>query len=402
MSATADSVLVQHVTTAAAEVASAGLSLDEETRKAALKAARKLVTALEKPQEVLWRYAFRLSSQRMAMRVGLEMGLYGVLARAQGKPVHAKDLADACNAEKLLTVRIMRVLSAMCFVDEVDYETYAANELTNLMAEEVTDGVVKMSYDLPARVQVRMQDYFRERGFSSPTDPIDGPMQWTLNTKMPYFEYVQQDPGRLKAFNQLMTRWRGSSKHWTEWYPVQSEILDGASTDASEPILVDMGGARGHGLEAFLRRFPSTHGRLLLQDLPKTIETVDHLAPAIKATVHDFFTPQPVKGARGYFMHIVMHDWPDEKCRDILRQIIPAMRPGYSKILLNEIVLPDRKCPADFAAADINMMSVLSGLERSRSHWIELVESVGLEAVAVRTSPFEEDSEGVVEAMLKA
>ena len=100
-------------------------------------------------------------------------------------------------------------------------------------------------------------------------------------------------------------------------------------------------------------------------------------------------------------MHIVMHDWPDDKCREILRQIIPAMRPGYSKILLNEIVLPDQKCPADFAAADINMMSVLSGLERNRSHWIELVESVGLEVVAVRESPFEEDSEGVVEAMLK-
>ena len=209
----------------------------------------------------------------------------------------------------------MRVLSAMSFVDEVDYETYAANDLTNLMAEEVTDGVVKMryalrvirsfvhrqlicspSYDLPARVQVMMQDYFRERGFSSPTDPIDGPMQWTLNSKVPYFEYVQQDPKRLKAFNQLMTRWRGASKHWTEWYPVQSEILDGASADSDDLILVDIGGARGHDLEAFLKRFPSTHGRLMLQDLPNTIETVDHLAPAIKAIVHDFFTPQPVKG----------------------------------------------------------------------------------------------------------
>ena len=42
----------------------------------------------------------------------------------------------------------MRVLSAMGFVDEVDYETYAANDLTNLMAEDVTDGVVKMRYVL--------------------------------------------------------------------------------------------------------------------------------------------------------------------------------------------------------------------------------------------------------------
>ena len=56
----------------------------------------------------------------------------------------------------------------------------------------------------------------------------------------------------------------------------------------------------------------------------------------------------------------------------------------------------------DFAAADINMMSVLAGMERSRSHWVEFVESVGLKVVAVHTSPFTKDSEGVVEAMLEA
>ena len=101
-------------------------------------------------------------------------------------------------------------------------------------------------------------------------------------------------------------------------------------------------------------------------------------------------------------MHFVMHDWPDDKCRDILRQIMPAMRPGYSKILLNEIVLPDRNCPPEFSAHDINMMSILAGMERSQAHWVELLESVGLEVINIRTSPFEGDSEGVVEAMLRS
>jgi hypothetical protein len=121
----------------------------------------------------------------MAMRVGLDMGLYGVLVKADGQPVKAQELADACKAEKLFTgmlsvatlgykmeltslvrlVRIMRVLTAAGFVDEVGVETYAANELTRLMAEDVTDGVVKGSYDMPARVQVVMHNYFRERGY---------------------------------------------------------------------------------------------------------------------------------------------------------------------------------------------------------------------------------------------
>ncbi|PMD42041.1 S-adenosyl-L-methionine-dependent methyltransferase [Hyaloscypha variabilis F] len=402
MSSDLEPVALKHINAAAASIANDGSSLDEETRKKTLNAVRELVKSLEKPFEVLWRYSYRLSSQRMAMRVGLDMGLYDVLVKADGKPVKAQELADACKAEKLFTVRIMRVLTAAGFVDEVGVETYAANELTKLMAEDVTDGVVKGSYDMPARVQVVMHNYFRERGYKSPVDPVDGPMQWTLNTKLAYFEYVQQDPELFKAFTQLMTRWRGLSKHWTEWYPVQANILDGASTNAEEIIMVDMGGDRGHDLEIFLKRFPSTQGRLVLQDLPMTIATVPHLAPAIKTTVHDFFTPQPVKGARVYFMHIILHDWPDDKVRDIFRQIIPAMRPGYSKLLLNEIVLPDQKCPADFAAADINMMNLLAGMERSRAQWIELVESVGLKVIAVHTSPFMENSEGVVEAMLEA
>ena len=69
----------------------------------------------------------------MAMRVGLDMGLYGVLVRADGKPVKAQELANACKAEKLFTgtlyvgasghkkeltslvlaVRLMRVLTAI-------------------------------------------------------------------------------------------------------------------------------------------------------------------------------------------------------------------------------------------------------------------------------------------------
>lgn len=75
--------------------------------------------------------------------------------------------------------------------------------------------------------------------------------------------------------------------------------------------------------------------------------------------------------------------------------------PGYSKVLLNESVLPDSNCPSFFAAGDINMMSVLSGMKRTRQQWIELLQSVGLEILRIWNSPIEGDEEGVIEAMLK-
>ena len=62
MSFEAEPVLLHHVTAAAAEVVSAGSTLDEEMRKVTLNAARKLVAALEKPQAVFWPYSFQVSS----------------------------------------------------------------------------------------------------------------------------------------------------------------------------------------------------------------------------------------------------------------------------------------------------------------------------------------------------
>lgn len=118
-------------------------------------------------------------------------------------------------------------------------------------------------------------------------------------------------------------------------------------------------------------------------------------------TIYTSLLPLRVSGARVYYTHFVFHDWPDDKCRDILRNLMTAMEPGYSKILLNESVLPNRDCPSFFAAGDINMMSILAGIARTRRQWVELVESVGLEVVKIWTSPHSGDVEGVIEAMLK-
>lgn len=92
-------------------------------------------------------------------------------------------------------------------------------------------------------------------------------------------------------------------------------------------------------------------------------------------------------GARAYFSHYVLHDWPDEECRDDLRSLMTVMTPGYSKILLNESVLPDIGYRSYSATGDINMMSVMAGKGRSRGEWVELLHSVGLEMMGIWDSP---------------
>jgi phosphoribulokinase len=48
-------------------------------------------------------------------------------------------------------------------------------------------------------------------------------------------------------------------------------------------------------------------------------------------------------GARIYYLHFIIHDWPDSDCIKIMEKIRDAMTPGYSRLLLNDAVLPDMK-----------------------------------------------------------
>lgn len=97
----------------------------------------------------------------------------------------------------------------------------------------------------------------------------------------------------------------------------------------------------------------------MLQDQPEIIAQISKASDGIELTIHDFFTTQPVKGtlrkgfdwrekltggdlgARAYYLHSVLHDCNDASCLKILRNIVPAMQPGYSKLLINENVAPD-------------------------------------------------------------
>lgn len=56
-----------------------------------------------------------------------------------------------------------------------------------------------------------------------------------------------------------------------------------------------------------------------------------------------------------------------------------------SVILLDEMVLPDAKVHWQSTQIDLTMMAALASIERTRTQWAKLLESVGLEIAAIRT-----------------
>lgn len=104
-----------------------------------------------------------------------------------------------------------------------------------------------------------------------------------------------------------------------------------------------------------------------------------------------------LEGAAAYFFKWIFHDWPDARCLNILSNLAPAMRGHASKLLVCDLVIPDKHPPALKALRDINMMQC-SGKERSVKQWTELLAKAGFRVVEIHG--LQNPTNSVIEAVL--
>lgn len=81
-------------------------------------------------------------------------------------------------------------------------------------------------------------------------------------------------------------------------------------------------------------------------------------------------------GALFYYIRCCLHDWPDNECVAILKNIAAAMNPGISRLLVCEIVMPLGVTDIETAWFDICML-MFGGMERSKKQWKDLLEKSG-------------------------
>ena len=99
-------------------------------------------------------------------------------------------------------------------------------------------------------------------------------------------------------------------------------------------------------------------------------------------------------------MGSVLHDWTDEKCAEILANLKSAMTPKYSKLLINEFVIPETGAHWIGTAIDIFMMAIYSAGERREQNWRRMLEGVGFRIIKIWTP--EPGSESLIEAEVAA
>lgn len=239
------------------------------------------------------------------------------------------------------------------------------------------------------KASVHSYDYFEARGYRNPQDAYDTTFQLAFGTKEHYFEWIQHNPEELHAFNTVMEIGNRSLEgvQWYDYYPWQENL---ATTDnTNRVLLVDIGGGKGHDLSGFKRKFPEVKNPLNVQDLPGVIGDIQEpLIQGVNAVGHNMFDPQPVKGAKAYYMRTVLHDWPDKQALHALGHLHDAMA-ADSVLLINENVLPEMNASGFSASMDIIMMELYGSLERTEKQWLELLEKAKFRVVKVWRSGFQ-------------
>lgn len=183
----------------------------------------------------------------------------------------------------------------------------------------------------------------------------------------PFFAYLMSDPDTRALFDDGMTS--------------LSATVDEAVADAypfpETGTVVDIGGGRGGLLRAVLRRRPQLTGVLTDQAPPlaRHLLDSDDLKGRWRTEEIDFFAAVP-PGGDVYILKHVLHDWPDEYCRRILRTCRTAMEPG-SRLLIVESVLPPGNAPHFGKAMDVAKMAIVDGQERTAEDFSTLLSAGG-------------------------
>ena len=181
-----------------------------------------------------------------------------------------------------------------------------------------------------------------------------------------YWKYLTDNPGAARLFDEaMMGKAFGQIAGVLKAYDF--------STFAT---IADIGGGRGHLLSAVLKAAPQARG--VLFDQP-------HVAVAAQAagmeserlrTHSGNFFEDALPAADCYLIMQVIHDWNDKEAARILGGIRKAAAPG-AKLLVIECIVPEDSKPSWAKMLDLQMLTLLSGKERTEKEYLQLLRTAG-------------------------
>ncbi|PPQ95287.1 hypothetical protein CVT26_014861 [Gymnopilus dilepis] len=389
-------------------------------------AALQLAAILTPPQVTLYQFVgghFKAA----AIRACLESNVTEILREAGPDGIHINDIAAKNGQDPQKIGRFLRILATNHVYREI-----RPNVFTNTRISSMLD-TLKPSQDIIANPELKhdntfglaalashhLDEAFKAAAYSWETlsdpktaksgDPDASPFARAIGKKETLWQFYDhpEEAFRQRRFNIGMQG-------------IQALQPPDASLDAFDwkslpagAIVVDVGGGVGTSSLPIAREFPKL--KVVVQDLPPVIKDANELwatkmPDAIKSgqvilEEQDFFKPQQKRDVSVFLLKQILHDWSDEYCVKILKNLRSAASSG-TKLVILESIMPfachdpsadqaqgipgavPREAPAPLLAnfgavnemgynADIDMFLLFNSQERTATHLQELLESAG-------------------------
>jgi hypothetical protein len=288
---------------------------------------------------------------------GVALGIFDSLGPT---PRSAGEVAKTLELDPALSYRLMRALGSLELLREEparEFSLTPAGQLLRRDHPQTLRGVTLL-----------------EEGPAGPLRPLEAP--------------ARHDPGRpaerlrprvrahglrtRAVFNEAMRSYSGTQA---------TSVLEAlAGHDFSKiSSLCDVAGGHGHLLCSILAKFPHLRGMVL--ELPSVIENQALLWAARMGVTDrcryvggDMFRGVPPVDA--YMMKMILHDWDDDECVQILSNARNAA-PSGGAVFVIEHVVPGPETSHFSKLFDIHMMCWGTGRERTTEEYAALLERAG-------------------------
>ncbi len=291
------------------------------------------------------------------IHVAAELGIADLL---RDKPMSVEKLAQRTKTHAPTLYRLLRALSAVGIFAEIDDQVFDLSPLAQCLCSEAMRPLVMMF----------LSDW-HDKAWSN--------LAYSVRTGKPAFDH---------AFGK-------GAFEWMEENPEARSILDrGQGLKAigfAEAVIeaydfsdissiCDVGGGQGTFLIQLLANYPHIMG--IVADLQGAVVSAEKaivkadLHDRCKAIPYDFLKDAPPV-CDAYFLVNILHDWEDEICCRILKNISQAMN-ADSRLLIVEYLLEPGPGFSVAKLLDIEVLVMGGGRERTVDEYKALLDSVGI------------------------
>jgi hypothetical protein len=300
-----------------------------------------------------------------ALNVAADLGISDLLVDG---PRTACELAEATATDADTLHRLLRALATVGVYDERPDGSYANTDLGEGLRSDVPGTLRPLARTLNSP---ELWSAWGHLGHSVRT----GDNAFEALHGLDVWAHRQAHPDENEIFNATMAALTSL---------VAVAVADSYDFTGRSRV-VDIGGGEGVLLDAVLRRHPEVSGTVF--DVPHAVAAAPltpTLAPRWSAVGGSFFDAVPEADA--YLLKSILHDWPDDRCVEILRTCRRGLVPG-GVVLVVETVLGRPGFEAQAAFSDLNMLVMPGGRERTEQEYAALFDAAGLVLTGVTDTP---------------